>query len=95
MSDTISKKVWSCSFCEVVFGHPHELVQPATQTLRAPVQQALQVTGGGRCQLRLFAGGVQVGASESGEGQFKTSPAEQPLQESRHFLILPEETDHH
>jgi len=54
---------------EVVPGHVHGAVQSTTQTLRTPVQRALQVPGGGWLGQRLSEDGVRLRPSESGAGE--------------------------
>ncbi|MBM3841204.1 MAG: hypothetical protein FJ398_25270 [Verrucomicrobia bacterium] len=59
--------------------HLHGTVQPAAQTLRAPVQRPLQGVSGGRQQSRLFADGVRIRASESGACLCRTADRQAKL----------------
>jgi len=54
---------------EVVFGHLDGTVQSPAQTLRTPLERALQGVGGGEQRKRLLEDGMRLCASESGAGQ--------------------------
>lgn len=53
----------------MVSGNIHGAVQSPAQTVRAPVQRALQIVGRGRQWERLFENGLRLRAFEPGAGE--------------------------